>query len=550
MLNKLETAKRLFGHKGIAQLDKTLALIARRKFEQPEDLVRLHESLLFFRAYPPSAQVLRAVEKLIADFEARIQRLKTKDVDLAPLNTPEVSGIVGTSVVDTFSFNIVCWVKQRYPTRIALDWEWFEDDGRLAATWPRFMPLLEEDAYVEANVPYQEWLRVAKGKARQLDWLLQRFEALPLSDAEKAELYDSQKLYVCWKPPRRATRTLMKLPIKKVFYHRQPLLTRRDVSLKEELQNPSFEFQNLSAHDGEKILNLARETSTVRYRELYGFTHGDPKQVIKVSIGRGVDLFVSGLPPAHRLPLRAYHAALIFKNGVPVAYFEGLSLFERMESGFNLYYTFREGETAWLYAKTLGLFRQLLGVSAFSIDPYQIGYQNEEGIESGAFWFYRKLGFRPTRTELLELTRQEEDRLASRPGYRTPARVLRQLAEGSMIFELDSRSEGDWDNFSVRKIGLTVQRRIAAEFRSDPGAFRKATANKISQVVGLEPGKLEVSLAPALAMIDDLDQWTDKQKRLIRQILRAKASKDEARYLKLMQQHKLLRTRMIELGSS
>jgi len=28
---------------------------------------------------------------------------------------------------------------------------------------------------------------------------------------------------------------------------------------------------------------------------------------------------------------------MIFKNGVPVGYFEGLSLFERMESGFNLY---------------------------------------------------------------------------------------------------------------------------------------------------------------------------------------------------------------------
>ncbi len=46
---------------------------------------------------------------------------------------------------------------------------------------------------------------------------------------------------------------------------------------------------------------------------------------------------------------------MIYKNGVPIGYFEGLSLFERMESGFNLYYTFRDGETAWLYARTLNV---------------------------------------------------------------------------------------------------------------------------------------------------------------------------------------------------
>src|SRR6185503_1907722 len=136
--------------------------------------------------------------------------------------------------------------------------------------------------------------------------------------------------------------------------------------------------------EGEKILDLARETSAVRYRELHGFTYGDARRVIKAEIGRGTVVYVVGVPPENRLPLRAYHAAMIFKSGVPVGYFEGLSICERMESGFNLYYTFRDGETAWLYARTLHIFRHLLGVRAFSLDPYQIGHENEEGIESGA----------------------------------------------------------------------------------------------------------------------------------------------------------------------
>ena len=95
---------------------------------------------------------------------------------------------------------------------------------------------------------------------------------------------------------------------------------------------------------------MTREASTVRYRELYGFTHGDPRQVLKADLEGECNLVLMGLPPRKRLPLRAYHAAMISRIRVPVGYFEGISLFERMESGFNFYYTFREGETAWIYA--------------------------------------------------------------------------------------------------------------------------------------------------------------------------------------------------------
>ena len=41
---------------------------------------------------------------------------------------------------------------------------------------------------------------------------------------------------------------------------------------------------------------MAREASTIRYRELYGFTHGDPKHVYRAEVGRGVELFLMGLP--------------------------------------------------------------------------------------------------------------------------------------------------------------------------------------------------------------------------------------------------------------
>src|SRR4029453_8844280 len=138
----------------------------------------------------------------------------------------------------------------------------------------------------------------------------------------------------------------------------------------------------------------------------------------------------------------------------------------------NLYYTFRDGETAWLYAKTLNVMRRLFGVTTFVLDPYQVGFENEEGIESGAFCFYRKLGFRPTAPRLEKLAEKEEAKIRERKTYRTSAATLRKLAVSPMIFELASKRVGDWDRFQVRQIGFAVQREMARRFEGDASRMR------------------------------------------------------------------------------
>ncbi len=476
--------------------------LARQKIRDTETLIRYHEQLLFVRAYPESAGVARLAERELRGFSKRVEWLRERGVDVGPLEHPEVSGIAGTPVTDTFSFYVVRSLLQRYPAQTSIYWDWFEDENRLAATWPRFMPLLAEDAFVEANVPYRKWLRAARGRQAELAWLIDRFNELPVPDDERAELYDSQNLYVQWNPPYRATRTGLRVPARKLFYHRGPLIQRRDVDLNREVVQPSPALRKLSSADGESALDRARDASTIRYRELYGFTHGDPQHVYHAEVGRGVELFLVGLPPKKRLPLRAVHALMIYKNGVPVGYFESLTLFERMESGFNLYYTFREGETAWLYARVLNVMHHFTGATAFTLDPYQIGHENEEGIESGAFWFYRKLGFRPMRRELLALAEKEEKKIATRKGYRTPPRTLRELAKGPMIFQLRGTENDDWDRFHIRNIGF----------------------------------KLKGQLQPLLSLLPE-------------RLVRAKGAPEETTYLRLMQKDQQLRREIIRLGS-
>ena len=519
LLDELNALKTQFTPAAARRLSQLLEQLSSKTFYDSDSLFRYHELLLFVRAYPPNAAIVRAAEKELRAFARRVQALEEHEVDPAELQHPEVSGIAGSSVTDAFSFYIVRWLVQRYPAEVEIYWDWFEDENNLAETWPRLMPLLEEDAFVEANVPYREWLNAARHNRAELPWLIERVQATGKTDEERAQLYNSQHLYVHWTPGFAATRTGMRVATKKFFYHRDQLIQRRDVNLKEQLAQPSPDLRKLSSREGERAIEMAREASTIRYRELYGFTHGDPEHVYHAELGRGVELFLMGLPAEKRLPLRAYHSVMIYKNGVPIGYFEGLSLFERMETGLNLYYTFRDGETAWMYACLLNVMHHFAGVTAFSLDPYQIGYKNDEGIESGAFWFYRKLGFRPMRDDTMQLALKEEAKISKRKGYRTSGATLRKLAQSSMIFELDQ--PGDWDRFQIRKIG----------FKAQPA------------------GKVESDLELVFSMIPDLDRWTREEKEQLKRIVKAKTSGEELGYLRLLQQHEKLREAIIKLGS-
>ena len=562
LLDLLDELKRPAGALGRARLRGALTQAARREFADAASLIRFHEILLFLRAYPQSRDLLRRAEKILSSFKRRVDKLRDADAaDFGEFAEPEVSGIAGTSFSAVFGYDIARWLVARYPSRVHVEWEGYEDKGQLAAVLPRFIPLLEEDAYVENFFAHRdELLRAARGGERsELAWLLRRFEGLKMPDRDVAALYDSLRLAVLWElGDSRATRTRMRRRVREIFYHDAPLLARRDVSLARELgaDAPPLPLEKLPRAEGQKLLDMGRETMAARYRELHGFTYGDPRTVRRAEAGRGVEIFLWGVPPRRRLPTLAYHGVLVFKNGVPCGYAEALTLFERVEAGLNLFYTFRDGESAWIYARVLRLFRQLLGARVFSIDPYQLGHGNEEGIESGAFWFYRKLGFRPVVPRLVKLTAREEGRLAKRPGYRTGARTLRELASGHVLYEAPGAQRGAWDDFHIRNLVAAVARRMARSFGGDAERVRRASVESVSGALGISAARWDdgerralENFSLLLALVPDLSSWTEEEKRAVVRIIRAKAGADELSYLRLLQKHQRLRREIIKIGA-
>ncbi len=523
-----------------------------------DPLIRLHEAALFLRAYPHSRRVLRMAERVLAGFERRVARLEQGGEDMTPFDAPEVAGIAGTTVGTDFSFDLARWLAAREPSRLRIDWAAGEESDRMRATWPAFLPLLEEEGLSDANVPYLAWLRAAAGRRRdRLDWLLRRYQRLPGAAADRAERFDSLGVPIAWDlGAGKASRTRMRLRGPRPFFHDGPFLARRDVSLDAVLAGPRPVLRRPSRRQAERVCAMVREATAARYRELYQFTYADPASVVATRPGRGMELFLVGVEPGRRLPLRAAYGGFIVKNGVPIGYTEGLAFFERLEIGFNMYYTFREGESAWIYARMLELHHAALGVTSFSVDPYQIGFENAEAIDSGAFWFYRKLGFRPTDAGVRRLLDREERRMAADPSHRSSPATLRRLVTHNLLYEIPGSPRGEWDRFHVRNLGLAVNRRMARKFGGDAARLRAASERRVARALGLRTDRLtaperaafrEFSLV--LDLVVGLARWSRAEKDGVVAILRAKARGVESRYLRLLQRHARLRAALIRMGS-
>jgi hypothetical protein len=123
---------------------------------------------------------------------------------------------------------------------------------------------------------------------------------------------------------------------------------------------------------------------------------------------------------------------MVYKNGQPIAYAGSWILFDSGRIGLNVFPAYRGGESQYIFQQVLQLHQQVYNLKRFSVDPYQIGKENPDGIRSGAFWVYHHAGFRPILKEQYELAEAEAIKITTTPAYRSPANVLTKLAESRL----------------------------------------------------------------------------------------------------------------------
>jgi hypothetical protein len=203
--------------------------------------------------------------------------------------------------------------------------------------------------------------------------------------------------------------------------------------------------------------------------------------------------------------------------------------------GVNVFPALRGGASTMLFAQILRCYAQRYGVDRFEADPYQLGHGNEDGIASGAYWFYHRLGFRPADKATRRIVEREVARMGKDRAHRTPPALLRDLAAVPMLLHV---CDGP-DPIEPVELSRAVMQHVAKRHAGDHDAALRTATDRLVRALGMndlarwEPDERHWAgqLAPAIDLVPDLERWSADEKASLRDLLRTKGGPTEEAYI-------------------
>jgi hypothetical protein len=550
-LHALKRIVQDFGPDAAALKVDLMRRLERASLRTSAQVLLLHETLLFARAYPDDERVLAHSERLLRSFARRADLRRVR----AELDN---SGIAGTSIRYRFYPPTASWLARLHGPHLAIDWDEFEHADLLERNLWMLVLWGESAAFEGDPVSMREWIRRLKGP-RESDaaFLVRRIEALPMHVFARERFAEELDVPLVLSPgPRTPSRTLARSPVATPVYQREPLRRGRP-DLESDVLRAPLAIRAVSAREGARLVHMAREAMVTRSRDLEAFMHADARDVRMIDCGDGLAFACMGVRPERRLLLESVYGFLTLKNGVPIGYVLASALFGSAEIAYNVFDAFRGAEAAHVYGRALAAVRALFGVDTFTVYPYQLGHENEEGLRSGAWWFYQKLGFRPRDAGTLHVMKRELARIARRPEHRSSLATLRVLAQENVFFDLSRARDDVIGVFPLDRVGAHVAARMAERFGSDREQATRTCTEEARKALGIRLATLNRDermmldrWSPLLACIPGVARWPASDRRALVAVIRAKAGQRESEYVKQIDAHARLRAALRQLVTS
>jgi len=554
LLSRLERAKTAFGEDSATVKLELLGQLSDRPLVGPDRVERFHECLCFLLAYPDDRRVFRRTGELLDGFSRRsdLRRHRRRLVN---------SGIAGTDVVYPFYWPTARWLARRWPDVLSIAWsEPFERSAELAESLFLLVPYTETPALDEVGYELEDWLANLKGPAEtDAVFLIRRFDAVEMDPFAREKLYDDFDLPLALAPgadtPSRSRARWKRAPL---AFQQAPLDRARPV-LAREVERPPVAVREVRPREARRLVDLTRGAMVTRSRDLDVFANADPGDVRIVDLERGYQFAVIGVVPERRLMFESAYGLLTLKNGVPLGYALVTALFGSAGIAYNVFDTYRGAEAGFVFGRLLATVRALFGVDAWSIDPYQLGHGNREGLESGAWWFYYKLGFRPLDPVVRKLARRELARMKSDPSHRSSIATLEKLS-AEYLFWHRGRARADvLGRLDLGVAGLAVSRYLAERFGADRERGIAICAREAARVLGLRslarlsPGERLAweRWGPVVMAMPRVGRWPEASRRALAAVIRAKGGRRESDFVARFDAHARLRRailRLIERG--
>ncbi len=502
------------------------------------ELLRRHSELCFQRAFPRTVGERKSADEDLSQFAASISReSKSARDQLAD------SGIDGTSLHYSFSYDMARWLASQTAACVSIDWAEL-DDCELLDNLLSLILLPSEDEYFDSGyVATKEWIDIASAgfKGTDFEWLMTQLKEPRLQNAYR-QLYDAADIPLLWNlDGSRFSKTGNVFGNRRIA-NRGHGMRARPSHVKQEIARPVESISRLSERQGSALVDVAIASLAARHRETYHFSFANPREVYLADVVEGVSIAVFGLLPEHRFPLECTFGYLILSNGVPIGYGGSSVLFRQVNTGINIFDEYRGSEAAFLWVQVMRVYHSLVGCTRFIANAYQFGGENVEALRSGAFWFYYRLGYRPVDTSTRKLALVEQRKIREKPGYRCDLQTLRNLSTCDMHLTLPGARQSEFfdEEWIATSSGLATQILGRAG-----GRTRLASANRVvrrlTKDLGINSSRSWSSderrgLAAIAPFIADLQpsNWTQEEKRHTGNLILAKGGQRELAYAKLM----------------
>ncbi|MGI9223037.1 MAG: hypothetical protein ACR2QX_01045 [Woeseiaceae bacterium] len=516
-----------------------LEYLARSPVRSPDELWRLHTVLCFIRAFPDSLAHHRLASTQLARVSQRVAALPA-----ANRTALWDSGIAGTPVHYAFSYHVARWLRRRAPGTVSIDWDELDQVERLDELLELTLHGSEDEYYNSGWVSGREWLELARGENSDFDWLLSQLRQRRLAGIW-AQAYDAANVPLTWALGNsRHSKTRNVFPPGHIAprssgMRRPGRIARRDIA------EPLRGIELLSPRAGRKMIDVAMASLAVRHRETYHFNHANPADVHVTDVGEGVTIALFGLLPDYRFPLECTMGYLILSNGVPVGYGGSSILFRQINTGVNIFDEYRGSEAAFLWVQVMRVYHQLTGCTRFIANPYQFGAENDEALQSGAFWFYYRLGYRPVDVTVRKLAKTEWDRLSGDKNHRSTIRTLRQLASCDMHFTMPGARTSDcFDECWIETSSLLATQELTKAEGTTRSSSASALARQVAHAIGMRSTRHWTAaqrrgaelIAPFVAAVSPA-AWSRSDRQSLCKVIEAKSAPSELDFARRMAQH-------------
>lgn len=529
LITQLFIIRNRYGKQAASEKIELLNSISSKTVKNKTTAASLYTALLFLVAYPDNKTIYTAANRLLQELQVNLQANEKLGYSLYN------SGITGTTLCAAFSFEMVKWLRETRPAEIKFN-SFEATDAQIQSILSVVMTKTESEILQDANAEWKGWLKQLKKPGEDmLDQFIAIFDSSDIRPEVKDELWNAIGINV---EINFTSHCCLPASLTRVYYNRS--LIRKQIK-QHAIQKPIH--VKLGQHEAEQIVDCSRMILLRKLRELDPISFSAAKNVSYYHLERGISIALMGMVADRRHPIDSYMGYLVFKNGLPVAYAGSWILFDSARIGLNVFSDYRGGEAKFIFDQVLQLHAKVYHLKRFTVDPYQVGKENSDGINSGAFWIYYHAGFRPLEKLQKELAEEEENKIRSKKGYRSPAPVLKTLA--------NSRLELVLQKTAVRFDATDMSRLYAAILaKKHKGDQRLAEKNVVKKLAGIlqvknyqdETIKFVLKNWGVLLLCNEKElQNNSKLKRSLKELVGLKVAGTEEAYITALQKSSALR---------